>query len=295
MGGWSGGVYSRFRNWVTDKANSVNPQASLFDQEDDGFAAGLNNCVTKDGLNKPSSAMDWNGQNLSGVLNLTVNGTLVASGNITLGNNTSTATALNFGNATSNPTFSFLGTGLTTISGNLTFASATLNLISLNNPGSSFLMGLRATATNGNSVEFGRLTASATWGASYLAVSSDTYVRALDDGGTMQVVGWRDLPQRNVTANTTLALADRGGSVQVNTGSATQVTIPANASVAFPSGTTILIVNNSNASINIAITTDALVLAGTASTGTRTLAVNGLATIYKSSATVWFIGGTGIT
>jgi len=80
MGGWSGGVYTRFRNWVSDKANSINPQAALFDQEDDGFAGGLNNCVTKDGLNKPSAAMDWNGQNLTGVLNFANTGTVQLSG-----------------------------------------------------------------------------------------------------------------------------------------------------------------------------------------------------------------------
>lgn len=67
MAGWSGGTFSRARNWVTDKNGAINPQAALFDQEDDNFAAGLNNCVTKDGLNKPSAAMDWNTQNLTNV------------------------------------------------------------------------------------------------------------------------------------------------------------------------------------------------------------------------------------
>lgn len=65
MAGWSGGVFTRARNWVTDKLNVVNPQASLFDQEDDNFATGLNNCVTKDGLNKPSATMDFNTQRLT--------------------------------------------------------------------------------------------------------------------------------------------------------------------------------------------------------------------------------------
>jgi hypothetical protein len=89
MGGWSGGTYTRFRNWVTDKGNSVNPQAALFDQEDDGFAGGLNNCVTKDGLNKPSAAMDWNNQNLTGInllsaVNLTVTGATVPTNGLYL-------------------------------------------------------------------------------------------------------------------------------------------------------------------------------------------------------------------
>jgi hypothetical protein len=62
---WAGGVFTRVRNWAQDKLNAINPQAALFDQEDDNFATGLNNCVTKDGLNQPSATMDWNGQRLT--------------------------------------------------------------------------------------------------------------------------------------------------------------------------------------------------------------------------------------
>lgn len=65
MAGWAGGVFTRARNWAQDKLNGINPQAALFDQEDDNFASGLNNCVTKDGLNKPSATMDFNTQRLT--------------------------------------------------------------------------------------------------------------------------------------------------------------------------------------------------------------------------------------
>lgn len=71
MAGWSGGIFTRARNWAQDKLNSINPQASLFDQEDDNFATGLNNCVTKDGLNKPSTTMDWNSQRLTALADAT--------------------------------------------------------------------------------------------------------------------------------------------------------------------------------------------------------------------------------
>jgi hypothetical protein len=72
MAGWAAGVFTRARNWVTDKNGAVNPQAALFDQEDDNFASGLNNCVTKDGLNKPAAVMDWNGQRLTNLDNATI-------------------------------------------------------------------------------------------------------------------------------------------------------------------------------------------------------------------------------
>lgn len=69
--GWSAGTYTRARNWVQDKINLINPQAALFDQEDDATALGLNNCITKDGLNKPSATMDWNGQRLTALADAT--------------------------------------------------------------------------------------------------------------------------------------------------------------------------------------------------------------------------------
>lgn len=72
MAGWAGGVFTRARNWVADKSGAINPQAALFDQEDDNFATGLNNCVTKDGLNKPTATMDWNAQRLTALADATV-------------------------------------------------------------------------------------------------------------------------------------------------------------------------------------------------------------------------------
>jgi hypothetical protein len=74
-------------------------------------------------------------------------------------------------------------------------------------------------------------------------------------------------------------------------------TIPANSgggSVAFPVGTVVTFVNNTTSS-SIAITTDTMTLAGTATTGTRTLAANGIATAYKIASTSWLISGTGLT
>jgi len=49
------GVFTRLYNWVTDKVNGINITASRMDGEMDGFAAGLTNCVTKDGQGKPAS------------------------------------------------------------------------------------------------------------------------------------------------------------------------------------------------------------------------------------------------
>lgn len=52
------GTFIRAYNWVTDKINGVNITASRVDTEDDGFAAGLSNCVTRDGQGKMTAAFN---------------------------------------------------------------------------------------------------------------------------------------------------------------------------------------------------------------------------------------------
>jgi hypothetical protein len=73
-------------------------------------------------------------------------------------------------------------------------------------------------------------------------------------------------------------------------------TIPANASVDYPIGTTVTFVNQASGGvITISITTDTMRLAGAGTTGSRTLAANGVATALKLTATEWIIYGTGLT
>jgi hypothetical protein len=108
----------------------------------------------------------------------------------------------------------------------------------------------------------------------------------------VDAVGYKGLPQNSRTASYTLALSDMGKMVNTTTGG---VVIPANASVAFPIGSAISIFNNSGSSQTISITTDTLRLAGTATTGSRTLAQYGLATCVKVAATTWAISGAGVT
>ena len=71
-------------------------------------------------------------------------------------------------------------------------------------------------------------------------------------------------------------------------------TIPANSSVAYPIGTTLTFINEIN-TVTIAITTDTLTLASAGTTGSRTLAANGIATAIKITSTKWMISGTGLT
>lgn len=71
-------------------------------------------------------------------------------------------------------------------------------------------------------------------------------------------------------------------------------TIPANATVAYPVGTTLTFVNDVN-TVTIAIASDTLVLAGSGGIGSRTLAANGVATAVKVAATRWYISGAGLS
>jgi hypothetical protein len=73
-------------------------------------------------------------------------------------------------------------------------------------------------------------------------------------------------------------------------------TIPANASVAYAVGTCISFINQHGAGvITIAITSDIMRLAGTGTTGNRTLAADGIATAIKITSTEWLISGTGLS
>jgi len=140
-----------------------------------------------------------------------------------------------------------------------------------------------------------------------LYASGATALSKLGVGATNQVLtvtggapawAYPAIPQRSVSADTTFALTDGGGHVYHPSADTTARTwtIPANASVAFPIGAAILIINDTSAGdLTIAITSDTLVQAGTGSTGSRTLAANGEATLLKIGTTRWRISGTGLT
>jgi hypothetical protein len=117
---------------------------------------------------------------------------------------------------------------------------------------------------------------------------------ATDEAANSYNIGWRDCPQNAKTANYQLLISDRGKQILMN-GTSLTLTIPANGTVAFPLGTTIMVVNSNSTSLTIAITTDTMTLANSTTTGSRTLAQNGLATLTKVGTSNWLIAGTGVT
>jgi len=112
---------------------------------------------------------------------------------------------------------------------------------------------------------------------------------------TAASLGYLGIPQSATATTATLAIGDAGKHIYVTTNSQT-ITIPANATVAYPIGTTIgFIAGASATTVTIAITSDTMYLAGTGTTGSRTLAAHGMATAVKVAATTWYISGYGLT
>lgn len=111
-------------------------------------------------------------------------------------------------------------------------------------------------------------------------------------------VGYLNIPQNSQSAAYTTVLADAGKHIYHPSADTTArtITIDSNANVAYPIGTALTFVNDTSAgTLTIAITSDTLVLAGAGTTGSRTLAANGVATAIKVTSTRWIISGTNLT
>lgn len=127
--------------------------------------------------------------------------------------------------------------------------------------------------------------------------SDTTVTRAA--AGVIAVEGlplYPGIPITSKSADYTLVLADAQTAIYHPGSDANNrtFTIPANSSVAYPTGTCITFINDVN-TVSIAITTDTMTLAGTGTTGTRSLAANGVATAIKKTSTTWVISGVGLT
>jgi len=172
--------------------------------------------------------------------------------------------------------------------------------VTINNPTSGVALtisggGLSVTGTS----TLATTTVSGTSGVSFTvnATSGTHSTQIADSANTKYNAGYLELPVNNAGATYTAVLADSGKELYYNGTGATTYTIPANASVAYPTGTTLTFCNDATGATNmtIAITTDTLVLTPGGSTGSRTLAQYGRATAHKVTATRWFISGTGLS
>lgn len=159
---------------------------------------------------------------------------------------------------------------------------------------SSLLNGLVITATTGTFT----LASGKTFTVNNTITISGTDGVTYTLPGETSDIGYRNIPQNSQSAAYTCVLADAGKHILHPSADTTArtFTIPANSSVAYAIGTVLTFINQaSGGTITIAIITDTMRLAGAGTTGSRTLAANGIATAIKITSTEWIISGTNLT
>lgn len=129
------------------------------------------------------------------------------------------------------------------------------------------------------------------------ATLSASRTLTLPEPGENVTLGYLNTPVNSQSATYTLVLADSGKTIlhPSTDANARTFTIPANGSVAYATGTVLTFINMTSQVVTIAITTDTMYLAGTGSTGSRSLAQYGIATAVKIDSTTWVISGNGLT
>ena len=128
--------------------------------------------------------------------------------------------------------------------------------------------------------------------------TNSTTTLTLPEPAENVTLGYLNVPQNSQSGAYTLVLTDAGKQIFHPSADTTArtFTIPANSSVPYPVGTAITFINQNAAGVvTISITSDTMRLAGAGTTGSRTLAANGIATCVKVTSTEWIISGTGLT
>jgi hypothetical protein len=204
----------------------------------------------------------------------TTNGIRHVSSPATLTDTTSTGTVVN---AYTN------NFGGNTIAASNTVTYTNYSTVFLNDP----VAGTNVTITNAYSlITAGNIKLGSTGTGTITAVAATATTAS-----TAASVGYLGSPINTQASTYTLVIGDTGKTIYAGG----NLTIPANASVAFPVGTIVNVI--ASAGITIAITTDTLQWGGqaTSQTGTRTVAAYGMASLQKVTNTIWYISGVGVT
>lgn len=222
-----------------------------------GFAAGSNV------VGNVTSAGAW-----------TFNGSIIAtstSGSITVNSTTGTNAAASFYSlaGVGKVRFGTEGTAGTTITGS--------------SVGDAFVF-----TTGGNFI----ISTNTGGGVAFRVDSGNGLSQCLDESGTLWDIGFRDMP--GIVNSGALAITLTHRSKLINQQTANTITIPSNASIPFAIGAAFAVVNFSGGTVTVAITTDTMFLAGTVTTGSRTIAPNGMGLFTKGGTTTWLASGPGV-
>jgi hypothetical protein len=113
---------------------------------------------------------------------------------------------------------------------------------------------------------------------------------------TERSLGYRGAPQGTQDGTYTLVATDSGTTVKHTSSSAHTWTIPPQSSVAWPNGTTIVLLNIGTGVVTVARGAGvSLRIAGSSTDSNKSLAQYGLATLYKAADDSWIISGGGVT
>lgn len=136
------------------------------------------------------------------------------------------------------------------------------------------------------------LTTSPTFVTPVLGTPTSGNLSACTVDGT-NLLGYRGAPQNSQATDYTLVLGDAGKCIfhPASDTSPRTYTIPDNGTVAFPVGTIIEVLNMDDDNVTIDITTDTLTWLPAGTTGSRTLAQYGRASLEKIDSTAWIISG----
>jgi len=175
------------------------------------------------------------------------------------------------------------------------------NITGITNFNVSHLVSTDGTTITASGTEVLSITRSGTADLTIGTSGSGDLVLTSSGAGSILIDGYPTDQEKNSstvngkTANYTLALADEGETIRMTGSTAAQtITIPANASIAFPVGTMIGIENDSSVDWSLAITTDTLTWSKDNTTGTRTLAAGASAVIHKVATTSWKVSGSAL-
>lgn len=130
-------------------------------------------------------------------------------------------------------------------------------------------------------------------GAIHARLTSAGLFQVVDDGGTLQTVGWRGTPVNLQTGNYTLQLSDRGKTVYLDGNSANTLTVP---SGVFSAGDAVTLICNQTGGSTVTGSGVSIAWAnGAVTTGNRTMTPYAIATLVFVSGTNAFISGAGLS
>ena len=148
----------------------------------------------------------------------------------------------------------------------------------------------------------GTVTTAAQPNITSLGTLVDLTVTGNIDGGNINAntngfaIGYKEIPPVVLSADDTIALEDSGKHFRSTTAGNITLSIPTNATVAFPTGTAISIVEQAAGNILVnAISGVTLYQAGNSTAGNRVISTYGVATLMKVDTDTWFISGTGVS